>query len=76
MCPLGRLILSGPSRRKPQKEQFGVSKEQKVPKGYAIRFNDGKNSYAKNDDWKPGTYYVTKGYSILQTNFESRGRLP
>ena len=54
------------------KEQFGVSKEQKVPKGYAIRFNDGKNSYSKNDDWKPGTYYVTKGYSILQTNLESR----
>lgn len=55
-----------------QKEQFGVPKEQKVPKGYAIHFNDGKNTYSKNDDWKPDTYYVTKGYSILQTNFESR----
>lgn len=53
-------------------EQFGVSKDQKVPKGYAIRFNDGKNSYSKNDDWKTGTYYVVKGYSILQTNFETR----
>ena len=54
------------------KEQFGVSKEQKVPKGYAIHFNDGEHTYSKNGDWKPGTYYVTKGYSILQTNFETR----
>ena len=58
--------------RKAQEEQFGVSKDQKVPKGYAIHFNDGKNTYSKNNDWKAGTYYVTKGYSILQTNFESR----
>ena len=58
--------------QKAQKEQFGVSKDQKVPKGYAIHFNDGKNTYSRNNDWKPGTYYVTKGYSILQTNLESR----
>ena len=66
------LIFDRSFTQKAIKEQFGVSKEQKVPKGYAIRFNDGKNSYSKNDDWKPGTYYVTKGYSILQTNLESR----
>lgn len=58
--------------QKAQKEQFGVSKDQKVPKGYAIHFNDGKNTYSRNNDWKAGTYYVTKGYSILQTNFETR----
>ena len=58
--------------QKAQQEQFGVSKDQKVPKGYAIHFNDGKNTYSRNNDWKPGTYYVTKGYSILQTNLESR----
>ena len=58
--------------QKARKEQFGVSKDQKVPKGYAIHFNDGKNTYSKNNDWKAGTYYVTKGYSILQMNFESR----
>ena len=58
--------------QKARKEQFGVSKDQKVPKGYAIHFNDGKNTYSRNNDWKAGTYYVTKGYSILQTNFESR----
>ena len=58
--------------QKAQREQFGVSKDQKVPKGYAIHFNDGKNTYSKNNDWKSGTYYVTKGYSILQTNLESR----
>ena len=58
--------------QKARKEQFGVSKDQTVPKGYAIHFNDGKNTYSRNNDWKAGTYYVTKGYSILQTNFESR----
>ena len=58
--------------QKAQKEQFGVSKGQKVPKGYAIHFNDGKNTYSKNNDWKPGPYYVTKGYAILQANFETR----
>ena len=58
--------------QKARKEQFGVSKDQKVPKGYAIHFNDGKNTYSRNNDWKAGTYYVAKGYSILQTNFESR----
>ena len=58
--------------QKAQKEQFGVSKDQKVPKGYAIHFNDGKNTYSKNNDWKPDTWYVTKDYSILQTNFETR----
>ena len=48
--------------QKAQQEQFGVSKDQKVPKGYAIHFNDGKNTYSRNNDWKPGTYYVTKGH--------------
>ena len=55
-----------------KKEQFCVSKEQKIPKGYAIHFNDGKHTYSKNEDWKPGTYYVTKGYSILRTNFGTK----
>ena len=58
--------------QKAKKEQFCVSKEQKIPKGYAIHFNDGKQTYSKNGDWKPGTYYVTKGYSILRTNFETK----
>ena len=58
--------------QKAQKEQFGVAKEQKIPKGYAIHFNNGKNTYSPNNDWNPGAYYVTKGYSILQTNFETR----
>lgn len=57
---------------KAQKEQFGVTKEEKVPKGYQIRFNDGNHTYSRGGDWKPNTYYVTKGYSILQTNFETK----
>lgn len=58
--------------QKAKKDQFLVPKEQKVPAGYSVRYNDGKNTWSKNDDWKPGTWYVTKGYSILQTNFESQ----
>jgi len=58
--------------RKAQQEQFGVAKEEKVPRGYAIHFNDGEHTYSHNRDWKANTYYVTKGYSILQTNFETR----
>ncbi len=34
--------------QKAKKEQFCVSKEQKIPKGYAIHFNDGKQTYSKN----------------------------
>ncbi len=49
-----------------QEKQFGIPKDQKVPRGYGIHFNDGKYTYSKDNDWKPGTYYVTKGYSILQ----------
>ena len=37
--------------QKAKKEQFCVSKEQKIPKGYAIHFNDGKQTYSKNGDW-------------------------
>ena len=58
--------------QKARKEQFGVSKDQKVPKGYAIHYNDGKHTYSKNGDWKPDTYFVTKGHSILKENFETR----
>lgn len=58
--------------KKAQKEQFCVSKEEKIPRGYSIRFNDGKNTYSKNDNWKPDTYYVVKGYSVLRANFLSR----
>ena len=54
------------------KKQFGVPAEQKVPRGYEIRFNDGKRTYSKNNDWLPDTYYVTKGYAILKTNFATR----
>ena len=57
--------------RQAQKEQFGVAKEQKVPRGYELHFYDGKG-YSRNRDWKEGTYYVTKGYSILQDNLPTR----
>lgn len=54
------------------KDQFGVSKELKIPRGYDIRFNDGKHSWSANNDWKPETYFVVKGSRILQKNFETR----
>lgn len=58
--------------QKARKEQFGVPKDQKVPKGYSIHFNDGKSNLRSNTEWKLGTYCVAKGYSILQTNFETQ----
>ncbi len=57
--------------RQARKEQFGVAKDQKVPRGYELHLYDGKG-YSRNRDWKEGTYYVTKGYSILQDNLPTR----
>lgn len=54
------------------REQFGVPKEKKIPKGYEIRYNDGKNTWSKDNNWQPDTYYVTKGRSIVKTNLASR----
>lgn len=53
-----------------QREQFGVPKEQRVPAGYSIRFYTG-NGYSARENWEINTFYVTKGYAILQTNFQS-----
>lgn len=58
--------------KKAQQEQFGVPKEEKVPKGYEVLYHDGKNSWSQNDDWLPGTWYVAKARRILKTNFDSR----
>ena len=58
--------------KKAQQEQFGVPKEEKVLKGYEVLHHDGKNSWSKNDDWLPGTWYVAKARRILKTNFDSR----
>jgi len=58
--------------RKAEKEQFGVPKSEKIPKGYGIRYNDGKNSWNKNDEWKPATWFVVKGSRILETNFDTK----
>ena len=63
--------MSANFTQKAKKEQFCVYKEQETNE-YAIHFNDGKHTYSKNEDWNPGTYYVTKGYSILRTNFETK----
>ena len=56
--------------KKMEKVQFLVPKEDKLPTGVQIKFYDG-GVYSRNDNWKPGTWYVTKGYTILSTNFES-----
>lgn len=58
--------------KKAIKEQFGVLKEDKIPRGFDIRFNDGKNTYSKENDWQLDTWYAVKGYSIIKTNFESK----
>lgn len=58
--------------RKARESQFGVPKTEKVPRGYEIHLNDSKYTYSQNQDWKPNTYYVTKGFSILEKNFPTR----
>ena len=58
--------------KKAEQQQFGVSKEEKVPRGYEIRFFDGKNAYSRNDDWMPNTYFVLKNHSILEKNFATK----
>ena len=56
---------------KSKREQFGISKEQKVPKGFRIQFNDVGSSSKEEGNWKPNTYYVTKNYRAVKINFEN-----
>jgi len=49
------------------KEQFGIPKENKIPRGYDIHFNS-----KTDDNWKSNTWYVTHGHFILETNFETK----
>lgn len=58
--------------REATEKQFGVSDSEKIPNGFAIRYYDGKHSDSARNDWKPGTYYVTKKNWIVQRNLESR----
>lgn len=57
--------------KKAQREQFGIPKEKKTPRGYSIRYYDGKNSFSRSGEWKPDTYYVTRGYEILKDNLKT-----
>lgn len=51
--------------------QFLVPKDQKIPRGYEIHLYDGKG-YSRSGDWKEGTYFVTLGHRILETNIPTR----
>ena len=57
--------------RKAERDQFLVPKDQKIPRGYDVHLYDG-NGYSRRGDWQAGTYYVTKGHAILQTNIATR----
>ena len=57
--------------RKAERDQFLVPKDQKIPKGYEVHQYDG-DGYSRHDDWQAGTYYVTKGHTILETNIATR----
>lgn len=57
---------------KAKTDQFLVPKEQKVPSGYKIRFYDESKTSTKRDTWTANTWYVTKGFLVLQTNFKSK----
>ncbi len=56
---------------KAKRDQFLVPKDQKIPRGYDVHLYDG-NGYSRRGDWQAGTYYVTKGHTILQTNLATR----
>ena len=57
--------------REMEKKQFGVKKEDKVPAGYSIRYNDGNGYYSRLSS-APGTYFVCKGYRIVMDNLPTR----
>ena len=57
---------------KAKKMQFGVAKDDKVPRGFEIRYNEGNNSWSKNNDWKPATWFVSKNRQIIEKNFDTR----
>jgi hypothetical protein len=57
---------------KAERLQFGVSKDEKIPKGFDVRFNDGKHTWSADGDWKAETYFAVKGYRILQKNFATK----
>lgn len=61
------------------KKQFGVQKDEKLPKGYYIHFHDetaAKNTIRKDDTRKPNTYWISKktafGNIIVGENYETR----
>lgn len=51
------------------KKQFLVKQEDKIPAGMEIHQFDGKG-WTKSGNWEVGTYYITKGPFIIQTNFK------
>jgi len=62
-----------------ERTQFGVSKDQKIPKGYSIHFHDeraAERSNSRNEDWNVNTYWISQktafGNVIVGSNFESR----
>ena len=57
---------------KAEREQFGVAKEDKIPKGYKIGYHDSDHTYSDNGKWKLDTYYVTKNYVVVADNFATR----
>ncbi len=57
--------------RKAAVEQFGIPKAEKIPAGYNVHLYEG-GGYSAKDDWEVNTYYVTRGYSIIQNNLPTR----
>ena len=65
--------------REAEKAQFGVSKEDKIPKGFEVHFyskEDDKNSFTKGKNHEPDTYWISQkrvfGNVIIAENIPTR----
>ncbi len=57
-----------------ERKQFGVSKDDKIPAGFQIKFDDGSSAWLtpKGEERRPNTWYITHGYSIVGGAFQSK----
>ena len=57
-----------------ERKQFGVSKDEKIPAGFQIKFDDGSSSWLTlhGEERRPNTWYITHGFQIVGGQFHSK----